>query len=98
MSGWSQDPNPVLHTPDLGTCVYYPITLKSALLIRYDITRRIAGCLVLGLSLLFLRVCECQYDCSEQEHSRCVKMADPLIKDPKLVFPDNKQDIEHMCR
>nr|CAD7579096.1 unnamed protein product [Timema californicum] len=25
-------------------------------------------------------------------------MADPLIKDPKLVFPDNKHDIEHMCR
>lgn len=36
--------------------------------------------------------------CSGEEHQRCVSLADPLLKDPHLIFPDNMQDIDLVCR
>ncbi|XP_015592054.1 uncharacterized protein LOC107266263 [Cephus cinctus] len=36
--------------------------------------------------------------CSNEEHQRCVSLADPLLKDPHLIFPDNIQDIDMVCR
>ncbi|XP_066906797.1 uncharacterized protein [Halyomorpha halys] len=39
---------------------------------------------------------DCQ--CSKQDYQRCVKLADPLLKDPHLIYPDNPRDIERVCR
>ncbi|KDR14897.1 uncharacterized protein LOC110834083 [Zootermopsis nevadensis] len=36
--------------------------------------------------------------CSRQDYDLCVKMADPLLKDPHLIFPDNRADIDLVCR
>lgn len=36
--------------------------------------------------------------CSKQEYQQCVIMADPLLKDPHLIYPDNPQDIDRVCR
>ncbi|XP_046468701.1 uncharacterized protein [Neodiprion pinetum] len=36
--------------------------------------------------------------CSREDHQRCVSLADPLLKDPHLIFPDNMQDIDLVCR
>lgn len=39
-----------------------------------------------------------QFDCSRIEYDRCVKIADPLIKEARLIFPDNVEDIALVCR
>ncbi|KAB0790865.1 hypothetical protein PPYR_14952 [Photinus pyralis] len=39
-----------------------------------------------------------QYDCSKSEYERCVRMADPLIKEVRLIFPDNMNDVHLVCR
>lgn len=39
-----------------------------------------------------------QYDCSRTEYERCVRMADPLVKEVHFIFPDNKKDINIVCR
>lgn len=39
-----------------------------------------------------------QYDCSKMEYDRCVKIGDPLVKEPHLIFPDNVDDIDLVCR
>lgn len=36
--------------------------------------------------------------CSRHDYDACVKMADPLLKDPHLIFPDNRADIDLVCR
>lgn len=36
--------------------------------------------------------------CSRHDYDVCVKMADPLLKDPHLIFPDNRADIDLVCR
>ncbi|GLV36978.1 uncharacterized protein CBL_02189 [Carabus blaptoides fortunei] len=36
-------------------------------------------------------------DCSRSEYNRCINLADPLLKEPHLVFPDNMADIELVC-
>ncbi|KAF5303325.1 hypothetical protein FQA39_LY10064 [Lamprigera yunnana] len=38
-----------------------------------------------------------QYDCSKSEYERCVRIADPLIKEVRLIFPDNMQDVDVVC-
>ncbi|KAK4878282.1 hypothetical protein RN001_010788 [Aquatica leii] len=48
-------------------------------------------------NLMFLTTA-LQYDCSKSEYERCVKIADPLIKEVRLIFPDNMQDIDLVCR
>lgn len=45
---------------------------------------------------VFIEKGECQ--CSKQDYQRCVKLADPLLKDPHLIYPDNPRDIERVCR
>ncbi|KAF5294324.1 hypothetical protein FQR65_LT10777 [Abscondita terminalis] len=47
---------------------------------------------------LMLLTAAMQYDCSKSEYDRCVKIADPLIKEVRLIFPDNMQDIDLVCR
>lgn len=39
-----------------------------------------------------------QYDCSKSEYERCVRIADPLIKEVRLIFPDNMNDMNLVCR
>lgn len=36
-------------------------------------------------------------DCTRSEYDRCVRVADPLVKEAHLVFPDNMRDIEMVC-
>jgi len=43
----------------------------------------------------------CQHNegtCEPQFLEQCIKMADPLLKEPKHVFPTNTDDIDHVCR
>lgn len=35
--------------------------------------------------------------CLRSEYQRCVHMADPLLKDPRYIFPDNMADIDFVC-
>lgn len=37
-------------------------------------------------------------DCNRNEYDRCVRIADPLVKEAHLVFPDNMRDIEMVCQ
>ncbi|CAG9770277.1 unnamed protein product [Ceutorhynchus assimilis] len=39
-----------------------------------------------------------QRDCSKNEYDRCIKIADPLVREAHLVFPDNLKDIDLVCR
>ncbi|XP_071449908.1 uncharacterized protein [Hetaerina americana] len=36
--------------------------------------------------------------CSPEETRHCTILAEPLLRDPDLVFPDNMADIERVCR
>nr|XP_023012306.1 uncharacterized protein LOC111502454 [Leptinotarsa decemlineata] len=36
-------------------------------------------------------------DCSRIEYDKCVRIADPLVKEAHLVFPDNLNDIDQVC-
>ncbi|GJQ81344.1 hypothetical protein Trydic_g20556 [Trypoxylus dichotomus] len=55
-----------------------------------------------GIFVTFLHVfstARCyQYDCTRTEYNKCVKIADPLVRDLHLVFPDNLGDIDTVCR
>ena len=35
--------------------------------------------------------------CLRSEYQRCVRMADPLLKDARYIFPDNMADIDFVC-
>ncbi|XP_051163028.1 uncharacterized protein LOC127282674 [Leptopilina boulardi] len=37
-------------------------------------------------------------NCMKDEHQKCISLADPLLKDPQLIFPDNMKDIDNVCR
>ncbi|XP_018562449.1 uncharacterized protein LOC108904399 [Anoplophora glabripennis] len=37
-------------------------------------------------------------ECSKREYDKCIRIADPLVKEPHLVFPDNLDDIDQVCR
>lgn len=37
-------------------------------------------------------------ECSKVDYQYCVRLADPLLKDPQLIYPDKQDDIEHVCR
>ncbi|PSN44941.1 hypothetical protein C0J52_15647 [Blattella germanica] len=58
---------------------------------------------IASLLLLFHSVTRTAYSqsensgCSRQDYNHCVKMADPLLKDPRLIFPDNQADIDTLC-
>lgn len=36
--------------------------------------------------------------CDPQSLDQCIKMADPLMKEPKYVFPTTHEDVDHVCR
>ncbi|XP_060534110.1 uncharacterized protein LOC132706660 [Cylas formicarius] len=37
-------------------------------------------------------------ECSQIEYDKCVRIADPLVKEAHLVFPDNLNDMDLVCR
>ncbi|XP_059488813.1 uncharacterized protein LOC132204360 isoform X2 [Neocloeon triangulifer] len=39
-----------------------------------------------------------QQMCDSREYQMCITLADPLIRNPKLVFPDTMADIDEVCR
>lgn len=36
-------------------------------------------------------------DCRTETLNTCIKLADPLLEDPKYVFPSNNPDVDHVC-
>lgn len=54
--------------------------------------------LVFIITLITTTTKSMQYDCSRLEHERCVRIADPLVKEAHLIFPDNLNDIDLVCR
>jgi len=36
-------------------------------------------------------------DCRPESLSNCIKLANPLLEDPKYVFPATDEDIDHVC-
>ncbi|XP_071056986.1 uncharacterized protein [Onthophagus taurus] len=47
--------------------------------------------------LEFTPIHSLKYDCSSTEYNRCVKIADPLVKEIHLIFPDNLDDVDRVC-
>ncbi|KAK6621847.1 hypothetical protein RUM44_001654 [Polyplax serrata] len=37
-------------------------------------------------------------DCGRKDYDKCVRLADPLLTDPHLIFPDNMGDVDLVCR
>ncbi|XP_011315150.1 uncharacterized protein [Fopius arisanus] len=44
-----------------------------------------------------IQVIACE-GCNKEDHQKCVALADPLLKDAHLIFPDNMRDIDMVCR
>ena len=36
--------------------------------------------------------------CEPKFLEQCIKMANPLLKEPKHVFPSTSEDVDHVCR
>lgn len=47
--------------------------------------------------ILLLPLTKARTDCSRIEYDKCVRIADPLVKEAHLVFPDNINDIDQVC-
>ncbi|CAH0548548.1 unnamed protein product [Brassicogethes aeneus] len=47
---------------------------------------------------LFPLISLARLDCSRSEYERCIRIADPLVKEARLVFPDNMNDIDLVCK
>merc|ERR1719187_1810743 len=54
---------------------------------------------VLGFIVLTLHLASSQsrLDCRTDTLNTCIKLADPLLEDPRYVFPSNTEDINHVC-
>ena len=37
-------------------------------------------------------------NCPKDEIDRCVKIAEPLLKNPTFVFPSNREDMTIVCK
>jgi hypothetical protein len=48
------------------------------------------GCVVLVRS-------QSRLDCRTDTLNTCIKLADPLLEEPRYVFPANSEDINHVC-
>ncbi|XP_063232163.1 mucin-5AC-like [Bacillus rossius redtenbacheri] len=60
--------------------------------------RQLTAALVLLSHCLLSHLCGAQQtECSRLEYGRCIHMADPLLRDPDYVFPDNVRDIGRVC-
>lgn len=51
-----------------------------------------------GLLLVAVSSADIHLECSRNEYDRCIRIADPLIREAHLVFPDNMDDIDLVCR
>lgn len=40
---------------------------------------------------------QARMDCTRRQYEKCINIADPLLKQPHLVFPDNAADIDQVC-
>ncbi|CAG9854992.1 unnamed protein product [Phyllotreta striolata] len=52
---------------------------------------------ILPAALLPLLVASTRPDCSRTDYDKCIEIADPLVKEAHLVFPDNINDIDQVC-
>ncbi|XP_014211044.1 uncharacterized protein LOC106641221 [Copidosoma floridanum] len=55
----------------------------------------VSGALYLGI--VALGVASGQ-NCGEDKVRKCISIAEPMLKDPHLIFPDNMKDINNVCR
>uniref|UniRef100_A0A8D8VNS9 Uncharacterized protein n=1 Tax=Cacopsylla melanoneura TaxID=428564 RepID=A0A8D8VNS9_9HEMI len=64
---------------------------------QYNRSSLLHSCLQVALlfSWGFVRT---RAQCTKDEYKRCVTLADPLLQDPHLIYPDNMRDIDHVCR
>ena len=37
-------------------------------------------------------------NCADDKVRKCISIAEPMLKDPHLIFPDNMNDINNVCR
>ena len=37
-------------------------------------------------------------DCRTETLNSCIKLADPLLEDPRYVFPAANEDVDHVCK
>ena len=37
-------------------------------------------------------------DCRTETLNTCIKLADPLLEDPRYVFPAANEDVDHVCK
>ncbi|XP_015368887.1 PREDICTED: uncharacterized protein LOC107165246 [Diuraphis noxia] len=56
--------------------------------------------LMASLSLITTEAAHMIYaqNCGKEEYNRCIALADPLVKDPHLIYPGNLKDIDNICR
>jgi len=52
--------------------------------------------LALGSSVCLVSS-QSRLDCRTDTLNSCIKLADPLLEDPRYVFPANTEDINHVC-
>jgi len=52
--------------------------------------------ITLGLSVSLVSS-QSRLDCRTDTLNTCIKLADPLLEDPRYVFPANTEDINHVC-
>ncbi|XP_014229246.1 uncharacterized protein DDB_G0271670-like [Trichogramma pretiosum] len=54
----------------------------------------VSAALLLGWSLWAVN----GQNCAEDRIRKCIAVAEPMLKDPHLIFPDNMNDINNVCR
>nr|XP_018902410.1 PREDICTED: uncharacterized protein LOC109033975 isoform X2 [Bemisia tabaci] len=54
--------------------------------------------ILIYLTLLLIGVRSGRGQCSKDEYRKCVTMADPLLQESRLIYPDNMADIDNVCR
>uniref|UniRef100_A0ABD2XLD0 Uncharacterized protein n=1 Tax=Trichogramma kaykai TaxID=54128 RepID=A0ABD2XLD0_9HYME len=54
----------------------------------------VSAALLLGWSLWAVN----GQSCAEDRIRKCIAVAEPMLKDPHLIFPDNMNDIDNVCR
>jgi len=52
---------------------------------------------LLVLGYVTLASSQNRLDCRTETLNTCIKLADPLLEDPRYVFPSNTEDIDHVC-
>lgn len=65
---------------------------------KYHKSSLVQFCLQLLILLTWGFTHQVRAQCTKDEYKRCVTLADPLLQDPHLIYPDNMRDIDHVCR